>query len=195
MRENCEKRRKRSPSSPHHPLSPCRPVARQVRWRGGRPLSRAPLQVSVTGPLPTAHEYTPLTLDSVYNVARNITYPVDFCVNFDLSRTIWFQWLSHDVAYLHSVLLATSAMHDFIMQRPPAKTTYFHLRKTIAFLNERLSDSAVSLRDSTVAVVLTLVELAGVLGDYAAVRAHIAGLQQMVRLRGGLAKLHIKIGR
>jgi hypothetical protein len=157
--------------------------------------------VSVTAPPPTAHEYTPLTLDSVYNVARNITYPVDFCVNFDLSRTIWFQWLSHNVAFLHSVLLATSAMHDFIMQRPPAKTTYFHLRKTIAFLNERLSDSAVSLRDSTVAVVLTLVELAGVLGDYAAVRAHIAGLQQMVRLRGGLegfrdnTKLHIKIGR
>jgi hypothetical protein len=77
-------------------------------------------------------------------------------------------------------------MHDFIMQRPLAKTTYFHLRKTIAFLSERLSDSAVSLRDSTVAVVVTLILLADILD---AVKAHIAGLQQMVRLRGGPRRL------
>ena len=118
-----------------------------------------------------------------------------------MSKTAWFHWLSLDVAYLQSILLSASAINDFIMQRPFAKTTYFHLKKTIAFLNKRLSDSAVSLQDSTVAVAITLAGSADISGDYAAARAHIEGLKQMVRLRGGLegfrddTKLRIKIRR
>lgn len=136
---------------------------------------------------------------SVFNMARNMAYPAGLCVDFDFNKITWFQWLTTDVAYLHSVLLGTSALNDFILQRTPTRTTYIHLKSTIAFLNKHLSDSVISLQDSTVAVVITLAMLADVLGDYSTVRTHMAGLQRMIRLRGGLqgfcnnSKLHIKI--
>jgi hypothetical protein len=132
-------------------------------------------------------------------MGKNSINPVEFCIDSDLSRISWFEWLISDVAYLHSVLLGTSTMNDFMLQRPPSKTTYFHRGKTIALLNEHLSDSAVSLSDSTFGTVINLTLLAELQGDDTAARTHMAGLRRMVRLRGGLegfrdnVKLHIKI--
>jgi len=144
-------------------------------------------------------ESTRLTQYLVFNSVREFAYPIDSCVDFNVSKTVWSQWLFVDTAYLHSVLLGASVINDFILNRPPAKATYFHLRKTIASLNEHLSDSAAYLWDSTFAVVVILAMLADVFGDAGAARAHIAGLQRMIHLRGGLesfhqnTKLHIKI--
>lgn len=155
--------------------------------------------MSVGVQLPLLSIDLPLNLYPVFNSVEEFAYPIESCVDFDVSRSIWSRWLEIDTAYLHSVLLGTSVINDFFMNRPPARATYFHLRKTIANLNEHLSDSAVYLWDSTVAVVVILAMLADVFGDYGAVRAHIAGLQQIIRLRGGLesfrenTKLHIKI--
>lgn len=142
-----------------------------------------------------------LTEMIVFSVGRSFAYPVDFCVDFELNKTVWFEWLDHDLAYLHACLLGAAVLQDFIAASPPSKTMYRHLRSTISLLNKQLCSPDAPMRDSTVAVIVTLATLAAATGDYMAEKAHIAGLQQMVNLRGGLegftsnAKLHIKIRR
>ncbi|KAL2130366.1 hypothetical protein VTI74DRAFT_6548 [Chaetomium olivicolor] len=134
-------------------------------------------------------------------VARQVFYPVQFCVYSDTSLFTWFEWLFYDAAYLESVLLGMSAMDDFTRRVPPSKLTYSHMRATIRALNNRLSDPTLYLADSTIAVVMGLAELSGILSDEAAAKAHISGFQRLVRLRGGVGafadntKLQIKIGR
>lgn len=55
--------------------------------------------------------------------------------------------------------------------------------------------------DSTVYIVINLILMAGILGDLPAARAHILGLRQIVRLRGGFdslrcnPKMHFKLDR
>ncbi len=134
-------------------------------------------------------------------VARQVFYPIQFCVYSDTSLGTWFDWLFHDTAYLESVLLGMSAMDDFFKRSPPSKLTYSHMKATITALNSRLSDSSLCLADSTIAVVMGLADLAGILSDETAAKAHVSGFQRMVRLRGGVGafanntKLQIKIGR
>ena len=105
-----------------------------------------------------------------------------------------------DDAFFHSILLATYALHDFMMRRPLAKTSRFHLGQTLSLLNEKLSDDKAYLLDSTIYVMLCLTVMAGIFGDYAATSAHISGLQRIVHLRGGIdylrvqPKLHFKLG-
>lgn len=139
--------------------------------------------------------------DTDFFVARQVFYPIQLCVYSDTSLSTWFGWLFHDAAYLELVLLGMSAMDDFFRRTPPSKLTYSHMKATIAALNKRLSDSTLCLADSTIAVVMGLAELAGLLSDDTAAKAHVSGFQRMVRLRGGVGafadntKLQIKIGR
>lgn len=143
-----------------------------------------------------------LSWSTDFFVARDVFYPVQFCTYSDASVQTWFQWLLCDAAYLESALMGMSAMDDFFHGRSrPSKLTISHLKATITLLNSRLSDPELCLADSTVAVVMGLAELSGYLYDDAATKAHLAGFQQMVRLRGGISgfqentKLQIKIGR
>ena len=140
-------------------------------------------------------------LDTDFFVARQVFYPIQFCVYSDTSLFTWFEWMFYDVAYLESILLGMSAMDDFFRRAPPSKLTYSHMRATITALNKRLSDPDLYLSDSTIAVVMGLAELSGMLADETATKAHVAGFQRLVRLRGGVTsfagntKLQIKIGR
>jgi hypothetical protein len=74
-------------------------------------------------------------------------------------------------------------------------------RKTLTLLNEQLSKPTNQLNDSTITVVVSLAVMSDAMGDFEALKAHIAGLRQMIRLRGGMnafrnnAQLYIKIGR
>lgn len=70
-------------------------------------------------------------------------------------------------------------------------------------LNKRLSssDNDISLGNSTIATVILLTMFSCIINDHEAAKTHISGLQQMVRLRGGLQtvacnkKLYLKLGR
>jgi hypothetical protein len=131
---------------------------------------------------------------------KDLVDSTEFYVDYGDSRTVSFGWLFQDEAYLNSVFLTTSAMTDYLMKRPPAKTTYFYLRKTISLLNNQLSSAHGPIADSTVAVVLCLIRLAAGIRDFAAVDVHFTGLQRILRLRGGLEgvlnmKLRIKLCR
>lgn len=136
-----------------------------------------------------------------YNAIRDTAFSAELFIDFNKARAAQFQWLTCDAAYLHSVLLASSSFRDLMSGEPLSRTSYTHLVTTIAFLNTHLSyDNAVSLQPSTVAVILCLISLADVFGDSAAAEAHLSGLQQIVRLHGGIesyresTKVHIKLG-
>jgi hypothetical protein len=157
-------------------------------------------RMTLSEPFPQ-REAESLMMYQDFTTARDIFYPFGLCLKHDPSWNTWLGWLSEDPAYLHSVLMGTSALQDYILRKPASKTTYFHARKTIALLNEHLSNSVFSLRDSTVAIILGLALSAEVEQDIAAAQAHAMGLRKIIRLRGGLdsflqnAKLHVKLRR
>ncbi|KAI0124816.1 hypothetical protein BJ170DRAFT_477517 [Xylariales sp. AK1849] len=76
-----------------------------------------------------------------------------------------------------------------IMQTSAAKSKLSYMNNTITSSNRNLADRALSLQDSTVCVVVTLVIMASVLCDNASAKAYLMLLQQIILLRGGLKGL------
>jgi hypothetical protein len=132
-------------------------------------------------------------------------YPLEWCVDQHVSNLCWFYWACTDTVYLHSLLFAVSAFHDLLgvtlnNSLSPARrgdlTSYYfsartlrHLRRTMQLLQERLQDSTRQLEDATASVVITLAMMADVVGDSEASKAHVNGLKEMVRLRGGMKSM------
>ncbi|KAL0934604.1 uncharacterized protein CTRU02_211403 [Colletotrichum truncatum] len=124
-----------------------------------------------------------------YAVLKEAMYPVEWCLRFDPSKTPWFYWLKVDQAYLHSVIFTASMLHDFMRGRALSKKTNYHICKTLNLLNQNLANPDTALTDSTLATVVTMSMMSEVFGDRASSAAHVAGLQQIVKLRGGVESL------
>lgn len=130
-------------------------------------------------------------------------YPAKLFKGFDVDQSEWGRWLFHDPAYLQCAFFMAFTARDITENRPITPTTYLHLREAIIHLNKRLSssDNNVALGNSTIATVIMLTMFSCIINDHEAAKTHIAGLQQMVRLRGGLQslalnpKLYLKLGR
>lgn len=92
-------------------------------------------------------------------------------------------------------------MNDYLISCTLSKTTVFHLRRTLHFLNEKLAHEDAYRDDSNVYVIIMLTLLAVSFGDYVAANAHMDGLRRIVELRGGMEylqsmpKLHYKLDR
>lgn len=130
-------------------------------------------------------------------------YPAELFKGFNVDQSEWGHWLFHDPAYLQCAFFMAFTTRDITENRPITPTTYSHLREAIIHLNKRLSssDNDVALGNSTIATVIILTMFSCIINDHEAAKTHIAGLQQMVRLRGGLQalslnpKLYLKLGR
>lgn len=127
-------------------------------------------------------------------------YPVEWCFRPDVNANCWFQWVFQDMAYYFSVLFVASSFQDIhaATQRPATsgpgtdlsrrlspRTTYY-LRRTIGLLQKRLEDPSLSVEDVSIATVVSLAMVADASGDEDGARAHVSGLKQMVRMRGGV---------
>lgn len=127
-------------------------------------------------------------------------YPIEWCFRPDVNANCWFQWLFQDMAYFSSVLFVASSFQDIYTatqtsttMKPSAdlslrlspRTTHY-LRRTIALLQERLQDPSLSVEDISIATVVSLALVADACGDADSARAHVNGLKQMVRMRGGV---------
>ncbi|KAH8645837.1 hypothetical protein BX600DRAFT_504149 [Xylariales sp. PMI_506] len=129
----------------------------------------------------------------------HILYPVELCIDLDGAHDNGVRWIFEDTAYLYCTLFLTSIINDRLMRRDSVKSTYYYLGRTIASVNQSLARSKIG--DSTVAVVISLVILSAFVTDYHAAKAHFLGLQQIVRLRGGLGaflhdpRLYIRLAR
>ena len=119
-------------------------------------------------------------------------YPLKLCIELDEPTSDFFQWLLRDVAFLHSVLLATCAFDDISKGQPLAKATRFHLQRTLSLLNKKLSEREACCNDLTIYIVITLALMASLFGEHAAAETHLAGLHQIIELAGGLGKLRQK---
>ena len=122
-------------------------------------------------------------------------------VEADPQKRLWLRYLMHDATYTHPVLFCVSVAECVSRQVPLGNKALQSLGKTIVFLNDRLSDKALSLHDSTIWVVLSLVIFFSFLRDYSAAMVHMRGLGQMVRLRGGIesfrnrGRMYVKLAR
>lgn len=107
------------------------------------------------------------------------------CVTFDVKRLEHLETSLVDEVFMHTILLTNSAVRDHSQRQQPTEATRFHLSKTLALLNERLTDKDSYLMDSTIYTVLSLAVMAAIFGDLPATRAHLIGLQRVIDLRGG----------
>lgn len=127
-------------------------------------------------------------------------YPVEWCFATDPTKVCWFRWLLEDAGYLHAVSFMVSAFQDLLALQDSARAprpgtpwshgfsarTHVYLRRTIRALRDNLDDEQRQLRDTTASAVISLAMVADAAGDTEAFEAHVRGLKQMVRLRGGL---------
>ncbi|KAK0819818.1 hypothetical protein LTR02_001094 [Friedmanniomyces endolithicus] len=125
------------------------------------------------------------TLVTTYDSAKHAAFPLKYTIDFDEAEDSCVPWIFSNMAFAHSVFFATSATNDFRLGRPYTRPTLIHLRRTIRCLNAQLGEDGGHLDDSTVYTIVTLAMLATLVGDLAAVRAHMVGLRRIVELRGG----------
>ena len=97
--------------------------------------------------------------------------------------------MAEDTTYAYPVLFTASFVNSTFSPTPPGKKTIYYLSKTLVLLNERMSDSILSLQDSTIMAVMSLVATFSCLKEYRTAMIHIKGLGEMIRLRGGLDSL------
>jgi len=121
----------------------------------------------------------------VYDRFKSVAFPVEQYVDLQAGGHTYIPWLFQDAAFAHSILLVTSASNDFRLHQPLSRPTIFHLKRTLKLLNKQLNNKGAYLADTTTYTIVTLAVLASMFGDLAATKAHMAGLQRIVQLRGG----------
>ncbi|KAJ0375760.1 hypothetical protein COL26b_006082 [Colletotrichum chrysophilum] len=77
-------------------------------------------------------------------------------------------------------------LHDWLLGSKRSKKTNYHICKSLNYLNENIASKEMAIADSTVATIVTMSMVAEMFGDHAASAAHVAGLRQIVKLRGGI---------
>ncbi|KAK0721121.1 hypothetical protein B0H67DRAFT_484487 [Lasiosphaeris hirsuta] len=127
--------------------------------------------------------------------------PAERCVDFGPSGQLWFPYLAKYAGFTHPILFCISVADCLLGNKPLGKKAQYHLGETLVFINQRLSDNTTALHDSTIFVVLALIDFSAYLRDYKTAMVHLKGLGEMVRLRGGidnfryLPRLYTKLGR
>ncbi|RDW79356.1 hypothetical protein BP6252_03994 [Coleophoma cylindrospora] len=114
----------------------------------------------------------------------------DFSLPSNLKSSQWRDWLFTDVAYVHAAITVSAVVRDLLLKRESSKIPSFHLRKAISQLNKNLSYKPLSLSDATIAVIISLSMASWISQDYVSTSSHVAGLSEIVRLRGGLDSFH-----
>ena len=68
----------------------------------------------------------------------------------------------------------------------------FHYGQTLQLLQARLNEFShtLAISDSTIMVIITLMQAAELTGDFAALENHVNGLRKIVSLRGGVHALN-----
>ncbi|KAK4060766.1 uncharacterized protein Triagg1_10609 [Trichoderma aggressivum f. europaeum] len=132
---------------------------------------------------------------SVSFIAKKVIYPLEKCINFDKKDNydrMWFELMTQDAAYLHTVLFASQTyfMHTSDEKSPgAAKIIIMHHSRALQLLRERLAakHEEAKISDPTILVVLALAGHAHMINDYETANKHIDGLRRIVHLRGGLS--------
>ncbi|KAL3462482.1 hypothetical protein BJX64DRAFT_259228 [Aspergillus heterothallicus] len=113
------------------------------------------------------------------------TDPIRRFVDCDIYQSKWGLWVFSEPAFLQSCIFMSMAKEDIIHERPISPKTLHNLQKTIALVKKSLAspDSRISVGDASVAVVAVLALVSCAIGDRDSAKAHIKGLEQMMRVR------------
>ncbi|KAJ5811053.1 hypothetical protein N7447_010569 [Penicillium robsamsonii] len=119
-----------------------------------------------------------------FNRIAEASYPlVEIAVNFSDHASFSSIWPSFDKSFLHTILFINSAVNDWTQNQPLAKSSQFHLGRTLTLLNKKLATGTLHLDDTTIYTVMLLAIVSSTSGDYDASNAHMAGLQRLVEIR------------
>lgn len=121
-----------------------------------------------------------------FTVVGQALHPIELCVMFDMKNSIWVEYLAIDALYCHSVLWTTQAYFDWLKGSERSHVQTQHTNATLVLLQQRLIDRQRATSDVTICVVVCLVMMTALAGDLESSRKHMAGLQKMVELRGGV---------
>lgn len=124
--------------------------------------------------------------------AREASYPFEVCVQIEPTISTWFEHLTTDIVYFHSMLFASLSHTDQLSGREPSSLALLHFAKTLKFLQDRLSlpDSDLAIADPTITAITNLATVAVFTGDYVTAVNHMMGLSKIVELRGDLQELN-----
>ncbi|KAI1080603.1 hypothetical protein F5B20DRAFT_104512 [Whalleya microplaca] len=119
-------------------------------------------------------------------------FPHQFCSKFDMVKSIWVNCVLADEAYFHSTL-AISASYVSLFERKLgiSSKTLYHISKAYALVNLKLSGPE-SISDSAIAAVITLAIYQQIHHQHATGLIHLNGLNRMIQLRGGMARMMIE---
>lgn len=130
---------------------------------------------------------------SVFSIAKRVLFPLEWSIALEQYDTTWFYPLAFDAAFLHSVVFATHAYYDLLIdpQHTISREATQHCLKTIQLLRQRLlfGEQKAKLSDSTISAIMTLAMSAYKTGDYETAKQHMQGLDRIIGLRGGLDTL------
>ncbi|KAB5542961.1 hypothetical protein GE09DRAFT_1289600 [Coniochaeta sp. 2T2.1] len=142
------------------------------------------LAVDILDPkmLQVLHDFVPIMV--------KVMYPVEHCVDLATENQHWHDDLAQDIAYAQSVSTIASVYFDIIRSRNQELQKLMHMGTSLGPLRAQLAAGTdVAVTDSTI---FTVVALALRSEDLDATSTHMHGLQQMIRLRGGISALSTK---
>ncbi|OKL62671.1 hypothetical protein UA08_01177 [Talaromyces atroroseus] len=131
-------------------------------------------------------------LDLVYQffaVLNQSLYPIEVCVAFDPAPSVYFEYLQRDALFLHSALWTAQSYFDCIQGFQVSERALFHECKAINQVQKRLNYPQTAVNDATIAVVVNFVLTTALVGHFSTAKKHMAGLYQLLKLRGGLRQL------
>ncbi|KAJ5805923.1 uncharacterized protein N7503_003525 [Penicillium pulvis] len=137
-------------------------------------------------------EITPYSLEIInkfFMYTADRIYPVKLGVSLHDAKFMWLRYLFESEATYQCQLAMMQASNEIFHCNGESSTkAMYHLSQTFAQVNKRLQgDDALS--DSTIAIVMTLVNQEQIRQHLSAAMVHVKGLEKMIELRGGLSQL------
>ncbi|KAK4948173.1 hypothetical protein LTR10_013228 [Elasticomyces elasticus] len=123
-------------------------------------------------------------------------YPYDICLQTHPVHRGWFPYMIGDICCIHSMMFSVRAFVDgHSSDGECSRLAAFHFHRTIQILQARVNafergHSESVFRDSTIMVIITLVQAAELTGDFKAAQNHVDGLLRIVKLKGGLRAMN-----
>lgn len=119
-----------------------------------------------------------------FSVIKQNMYPIETVIQ--PPKDPWLDYLAYDSAYLQCVLFASQAFLDWGRERRIGELSFHHLNAAMQSLRQTLAKDDLTASDSTIAVVVTLSMMAGVLHDCSAASKHLEALFHLLQMRGGI---------
>ncbi|OCL05404.1 hypothetical protein AOQ84DRAFT_379623 [Glonium stellatum] len=118
----------------------------------------------------------------LYYSNSNFKVP-SFMMNLKLA---WLSMATKDEAYFHALISQFTAHFSLIHQRGDPMEALTHRMEAVKLVNARLGDPDLEASDGTVSAVACMANYEAGNGTLVSVQIHMNGLEQMVKMRGGL---------